>query len=54
MYWLLIGEYTIDVVEADDFDDLQRRADSDYYDTVIRLSEDKLKKLKEQIDEIVT
>lgn len=51
MYWLLIGEYNVTVVEAYDFDDLQRLSNSDLYHTVIKLDEEKLRKIKCSIEQ---
>lgn len=54
MYWLLIGEYYVKAVEAEDFDDLQRLSNSDLYHTAIKLNGERLQELKESIDEILT
>lgn len=54
MYWILIGDYSAHIVEAEDFDDLQRASDSDRYHTVVRLDAEAIKDIKEDIDRILT
>lgn len=49
IHWLLVGMYNTDIVEADDFDDLQRLADSELYHTVVKLSDESIRKIKEAL-----
>lgn len=49
IHWLLVGMDNTDIVEADDFDDLQRLVDSELYHTVVKLNDESIRKIKETL-----